>query len=53
MMMVRIPLMLTMILVIILMMLTIEAAVVALMVNVGSDADLFPCVSGLFLQMEH
>ena len=43
----------TMMLTMILMMLTIETAMVAMMVNVGPDADLFPCVSGLFLQMEY
>ena len=35
------------------MMSTIKMAVVAMIVNVGPDADLFPCVSGLFLQMEY
>ena len=49
MMMVKIPTMLTMVF----MKLMMEAAVVAMMVNVGPDADLFPCVSGLFLQMEY
>ena len=50
MMMVKIP---TTMLTMVLMKLMMEAAVVAMMVNVGPDADLFPCVSGLFLQMEY
>ena len=55
MMMVRTPMMLMMMMMMVmtLMMSTIKMAVVAMTVNVGPDADLFPCVSGLFLQMEY
>ena len=53
MMMVRRPMMLFMMMVMTLMMSTIKMAVVAMTVNVGPDADLFPCVSGLFLQIKY
>ena len=53
MMMVRTPMMLMMMMVMRLIVLTIKMTVVAMIVDVGPDADTFPCVSGLFLQMEY
>ena len=48
MMMVRTPMMLMMMMVMRLIVLTIKMTVVAMIVDVGPDADTFPCVSAYF-----